>query len=61
MKTAATSDQYEELAHFSTTPRTYTHDSDDNVEAFATSNWKEEEIYAPSRKLLDIDKNLVSH
>jgi len=57
MKTAATSDQYEsdqyeELAHFPTTLRTYTLDNDDNVEAFATENWKEEEIYAPNRKHL---------
>ena len=52
MKTAATSDRFEEFEPFPTTPRTYTHDSDDNVEEFATANWREEEIYAPSRKHL---------
>ena len=52
MKTAATSDRFEELEPIPTTPHTYTHDSDDNVEEFATANWREEEIYAPSRKHL---------
>jgi len=52
MRTAASTDRFEELEPFPSTPRTYTHDSDDNVEEFATANWREEEIFAPSRKHL---------